>query len=45
MYKLLLGLLPLLFVACKKENPVKKEEVKTTDTACNSSHFMKKILE
>lgn len=45
MQKLLLGLLPLLFVACKKESPVKNEEVKTTANTCNSSHFMKQILE
>lgn len=45
MHKIIVGLLPLLFVACKKENPVKKEEVKATDNTCNSSHFMKQILE
>ncbi|WP_343681451.1 hypothetical protein [Chryseobacterium arthrosphaerae] len=45
MRKLLLGLLPLVLIACKKEAPVKKEEVKTTVNTCNSSHFMKKILE
>lgn len=45
MHKIIVGLLPLLFVACKKENPVKKEEVKATDNTCNSAHFMKQILE
>jgi hypothetical protein len=39
MHKIIVGLLPLLFVACKKENPVKKEEVKATDNTCNSSHL------
>ncbi|AZB00602.1 hypothetical protein EG359_13665 [Chryseobacterium joostei] len=35
----------LLFISCKKETPVKKDEIKTSDTQCFSPHFMKKILE
>ncbi len=45
MHKLLSGLVPLLFIACKKEIPVKKETVKATGSTCHSSHFMEKILE
>ncbi|AZA81144.1 hypothetical protein C1637_00765 [Chryseobacterium lactis] len=44
MYKLLLGILPLLFVGCKKEKAVEKEIVKTIDNTCYSSDFMEKIL-
>lgn len=45
MYKILWALLPLLFIECKKEESVKKEEIKVVDKGCFSSHFMKKILD
>jgi len=45
MHRLLLGLLPLLFIGCKKESTAKKEEVKVLDKACYSTDFMKKILD
>lgn len=45
MYKILWALLPLLFIGCKKEESVKKEEIKVLDKGCLSPHFMKKILD
>lgn len=45
MHKFLLSLLPLLFIGCKKEEPVKKEEVKVAEKGCFSTHFMEKILD
>ncbi|SDJ71898.1 hypothetical protein [Chryseobacterium jejuense] len=44
MHRFLLALLPLLFIGCKKEEPVKKEEVKVVEKGCFSPHFMEKIL-
>lgn len=44
-HKILLGLLPLIFVGCKKETPAKEEEkIKVTEKGCFSPYFMKKIL-
>lgn len=45
MHRFLLALVPLLFIGCKKEEPIKKEEVKTVEKGCFSSHFMEKILD
>lgn len=45
MHRILLALLPLLFIGCKKEEPVKKEEVKVVDKGCFSPHFMEKIMD
>ncbi|MET3037907.1 hypothetical protein ABXT08_17555 [Chryseobacterium sp. NRRL B-14859] len=45
-HKILLGLLPLVFVGCKKEAPAKEEEkVKVSDKGCFSPYFMEKILD
>ncbi|UKB83749.1 hypothetical protein LF887_22525 [Chryseobacterium sp. MEBOG06] len=45
MYKVLLALLPMLFIGCKKEEPVKKEVVKVSEKGCFSTNFMEKILD
>lgn len=45
MHKVLLALLLLLFIGCKKEELVKKEEIKVLDKGCFSPHFMEKILD
>ncbi|AZA91483.1 Uncharacterised protein [Chryseobacterium nakagawai] len=45
MYKVLLALLPMLFIGCKKEEPVKKEVVKISEKGCFSTNFMEKILD
>ena len=45
MYKVLLALLPMLFIGCKKEEPVKKEVIKVSEKVCFSTNFMEKILD
>lgn len=45
MYKVLLALLPMLFIGCKKEEPVKKEVIKVSEKGCFSTNFMEKILD
>lgn len=45
MYRFLFALLLLFFIGCKKEEPVKKEEVKVLEKGCFSPHFMEKIMD
>lgn len=45
MHKVLLALLPMFFIGCKKEESVKKEVVKASEKGCFSTNFMEKILD
>nr|WP_315027412.1 hypothetical protein [uncultured Chryseobacterium sp.] len=45
MYKLLLSLVLLFFIGCKKESIEKKEEIKVLEKGCFSPHFIKEILD